>query len=95
MNANGVQYGEKVLKIKGILNDLKEDLIIEALEMHSGNVEETLDYLADENNVKSLCVSLQEHCADLEDVDSRLESILENICEEDEEREYKMLFDFL
>jgi len=58
VNANGIQYGEKVLKIKGILNDLKEDLIIEALEMHSGNIEETLDYLADENNVKSLCVSL-------------------------------------
>lgn len=82
------KYVEELKQVQEVLYHLSENIIVEELEINKGNVEITIINLSEEGYVRSLCVCIEEHKQDLNEVDDHLEEILEKIRLEEEQTEF-------
>ncbi|KAL4468850.1 hypothetical protein ABPG72_008777 [Tetrahymena utriculariae] len=86
-------YQQKINEVKELLPRLSDELVSEALEMHQGDVNQTIDYLLQEDNCKSLELCIQEHKQNIGVVGNHLEQIICDIIDEEQQDELDFMME--
>ncbi|EAR83991.1 Smr domain protein (macronuclear) [Tetrahymena thermophila SB210] len=87
------QNQQKINEVKDLFQNLNDELVQEALEMHNGDVPQTIDYLLDEDNRKSLELCIQDHKQNIGAVGDQLEQIICDIVDEEQEDEFDLMME--